>query len=219
MDIDQLYSRVGTTRASTAKAIELYEVKDHLRIERGNVDEDELLAAMIDTVTNMVEEISGYALIKQHRVLYLDDWSTSDCIRLPYPPLISITSSTAISDSSGAAVSYKNSTKDWNELSSTSWIADTVSRPGRLCLEYGETWPTATLHNVNPIAIRYTCGFSTSSTGVPRGFKAAMKIMVSDLYENRESFMVARQNDIVSLEGKTLMTVKTLLALNRIWGV
>lgn len=210
MNIENAYEKVEIIKASSIEPLTLEETKNHLRFELGETIEDDLLEAMIATVREYTEDYTGRALIKSHRAAYFNNWSTSACFRLPYPPLIAVTSSTAITGSSGAAIAYKDSTRGWNSFSSTSWIADTISTPlGRVCLEYDESWPSGTLHNVNPVKIHFTCGYSTSSTGIPKAIKTAMKVMVSDLYENRESFIVG--TIVGGFSGKTLMTVQSLL--------
>ena len=215
MKIENAYEKTEIIKASSVEPLSLQEVKSHLRIELGETDEDDLLEAMITTVREYTEDYTGRALIRSHRAAYFDNWSTNHCCLLPYPPLVAITSSTAITgNSSGAAVAYKDSTRGWNSFSSTGWIADTVSIPGRLCLEYDEDWPTKTLHNVNPIKVHFTCGYSTSSTGIPKTIKSAMKIMISDLYEQRESFIVGTA--VADFSDRTLMTVKSLLANYRV---
>lgn len=209
------YTRVEMIRATTAEPLTLEELKDHLRMERGYMREDDMLEALQQTGRQNVEELTGRALMKQHRAVYYDDWSTSDHLVLPYPPLIAITSSTGIADnSSGAAVAYKDSTRGWNSFSSTAWIADTVREPGRLCLEYGADWPSSGLHNVNPIKIHYTCGYSTSSTGVPRVIRTAMKMMIGHWYEKREQYLVGQGFTVLEIPG----AVKSLLSPYRVWG-
>jgi len=214
--IEDVYERVETVKASTVEPLTLEEVKDHLRIERGETAEDDLLSALISATRQFTEDYTGRALIRRHLAVYFDDWSTEDCVRLPFPPLVAITSSTAVTDSSsGAAVAYKDSTRGWNSFSSTGWVADTVSEPGRLCLEYDENWPTDVLHNVNPIKIHFTCGYSTSSTGVPQPIRSAMKMAINHLYENREQYVVGYGGvGAIEVPG----TVKTLLNDYRIYG-
>ena len=209
------YTRVETIRATTAEPLPLEELKIHLRMEPGYTDEDDMLDALRQTARQNVEELTGRALMKQHKAVYFDGWGMSDCLMLPYPPLVAVTSSTSITgNSSGAAVAYKDSTRGWNSFSSTAWIADTVREPGRLCLEYGADWPSESLHNVNPIKIQYTCGYSTVSSEVPRAIRTAMKMMIGSWYENREQYFAGQGYTVLEIPG----SVKTLLTPYRVWG-
>ncbi len=65
------------------------------------------------------------------------------------------------------------------------YIQDIVSEPGRIVLNYGQSWPIVTLNTVNPIAITYICGYSDVSA-IPESIKQGMKIDISDMYEHRE---------------------------------
>jgi len=80
---------------------------------------------------------------------------------------------------------------------------DTDREPGRIILAYGKSWPSTTLHPRNPIHIYYDCGW-TDPAHVPAMLKVAMKLLISDMYENREP-------TIVGVGVATLKTVDRLI--------
>lgn len=185
--------RVKISSSSTGEPLDLEEVKDHLRIEVGQTDEDSYLLNLIRTARNRVEDITHRKLMRQTVQYYRDDWSTGympdlpygyggSCISLPYPPFSTDTAPT---------ITYKDADSSTITLSSTVYVCDSANEPGRICLDYDEDWPTTILHNVNPICIQYQCGYN-GSTNVPPEIKHAMLLIISDLYENRESMVVGQ---------------------------
>ena len=100
---------------------------------------------------------------------------------------------------------------DATGTASTYYIVETNGEMcGRIVLPYGATWPSFTAYPSNPIAIRYICGWTTRAL-VPYKIKAALKLICSDLYSNREAQIVSGQN---YQENKTVMR---LLASARLW--
>ena len=71
---------------------------------------------------------------------------------------------------------------------------------GKVVLPYGGTWPSGTLYPSNPIVIRFVAGWTTAAL-VPYKIKAALKLICSDLYTNREGQVLSgldyRQNKAV----------------------
>src|SRR5690606_14420890 len=137
-------------------------------------DEDTLITGLIAAARETVETFAGRALITQTWELVLDDWPDSDTIKLPRPPLQSVTSVTYVDE---AGVSHT--------LSSASYIVDTDSEPGRLVLKAGESWPSETLQAANGVRVRYAAGYGAAAA-VPEKFKLAVKLLAVHWYENRE---------------------------------
>lgn len=172
--------KILTVTPSTWKAVTLADTKAHLRITSTN--QDDMINDLITIATDRVEGITNRALTKKKLRLYIDNWPCGDSIELPYPPL---------STSTDAVIQYKDKDSSTITLSSTVYRMDAVSEPGRVCLDYNESWPTGTLHNVNPISVQYLCGY-TATSNVPERLKQAVKIFVEDMYENTGSVVVGR---------------------------
>jgi len=194
---------VLSTDASTGEPLTLEEVKTHLRLEIGDAEEDEYLDDLITVARQRVEYLTGRQLMPESHYYYLDDWSIDggDYIYIPDAPLRSIPSS---------GVYYTDNDGDSTTFTSTAWAVDTVSEPGRLVLNFNDSWPSDVLDDNNPIRIQYVCGYSTRSK-IPKAIKQAMRIMVSDMYENRESYVMGQ-----TVSDK-LDTIRALLSPYRIW--
>lgn len=164
--------RVKLITAPASEPLTLVEAKLHLRVDVA--DDDTLIAALITAARQYCEGVLWRALMPQTWELYLDEWPCEE-IELPKPPLQSVTS-----------VKYTNSIGATTTMDAGDYTVDTASEPGRVVLNYGELWPTVTLATANPIAIRYVCGYADAAH-VPETVKAAMKLLIGHLYENREA--------------------------------
>lgn len=195
--------RTAVVTSATGEPLTLEEVKDHLRLEQGETAEDEYLDTLVTVARQQVEDYTGRKLMPETRYLYLDNWQQSysdEYIYIPDPPLRSIPTT---------GVYYTDSDGDSTTMSSTAWATDTAGEPGRLVLDYNDDWPTDVLDDNNPIRIEYNCG-SSDRAAIPKAVKQAMKIMVSDMYENRETYVIGQSVGTVD-------TVKALLAPYRVW--
>ena len=193
--------------SATGEPITLEDVKNHLRLELGETDEDDLLNGLIVSARQQVEALTGRKLMPQTWKVYFDSWPEGnkyDHFDIPYPPLRSIPSTGLV---------YTSSTSGSTTLSSTAWASDIVSEPGRLVLDYNDDWPTETLHNNNPIAIEFQCGYSTTNN-IPETLKLAMKLIIGHGYENRENVTVTPSG--MNMQ-ETPWAVKTLLAPYRMF--
>lgn len=156
----------------TTEPVSLTEAKLHLRLDID--DDDTLVTALIQTAREEAEQLTRRALITQTWDLVMDDWPASDGITLPLGQLQSVTGVYYTDDN---AVTYT--------LSSSLYLVDTYSEPGRLRLKSGETWPSDSLAAVNGVRVRFVAGY-TSASMVPAPIRQAMLLRIGDLYENRE---------------------------------
>jgi uncharacterized phiE125 gp8 family phage protein len=152
--------------------------------------------------------ILGRCLVPQTWDLTVDRFPHCREIALRLPPIISIVSVSYI-DTDGATQVMDSS--DY-ELS-----ADKVSRP-RLRLAYDADWPTTRDHP-DSVTIRMLCGYDSGNSpqdaaGVPEDIKSATLLIISDLYQNRETGGVGA----VAFEYKTSATVDSLLSKYRLLG-
>ncbi len=182
----------------TEEPINLEEAKAHLRVDIE--DDNAIILNLITVARQYAEAVTGRALITQTWNYYLDDWpADKDYIEIPLPPLRTSTS-----------VQYTDYNAVVTTLGTTEYIVDTNNIPGRIVLPYGETWPTATLYPSNPINILFTCGHGTPND-IPEGIKQAMKVDLSDLYEQRESIVIGQP--VAHLD-----TIERLYMPYRIWS-
>ena len=147
--------------------------KDHARISTDA--DDDYIDGLIKTVRRQVEQITNRALITQTWIYYMDAWPQGDYFELPYPPLQTVTS-----------VKYLESDATISTMSSGEYIVDNDSEPGRIVLDYGETWPSETLLPSNPIYTEYVCGYGDDRLDIPDDIRHAMLMLCAHYYEMRE---------------------------------
>jgi uncharacterized phiE125 gp8 family phage protein len=158
--------------APTVEPISLLEAQEHLRLD---VDDDAgLVTNLIQTAREYCEAYQGRAFITQTWYLWLDEWP--ECIKMPLPPLVSVTS-----------IKYYSTANVEATMSASDYYVDTNSTPGRIVLAYGKTWPSTTLRTANGICVEFVCGYGATGATVPAAVRQAILLMVGHLYENREA--------------------------------
>jgi len=77
-----------------------------------------------------------------------------------------------------AQVYYTDTDYTQNTFSTDYYNVDTSSEPGRIVLEYGDNWPTASLSPENPIEIEFTCGYGANAVQAITGATNASPIVL-----------------------------------------
>lgn len=180
----------------TAPAIEpvtTAEAKAHLRVDIA--DDDTLIDNLVKAAREQAESFTGRALLTQTWEYALDGFPAENHIDLPKPPLQSVTSVTYY-DTDGAAHTF----------AATSYYVDKSMEPGRLVLDYGETWPSETLRpSSGAVVIKFKAGYGDAATTVPQSIRQAILLLVGHWYEAREAIIVG------TISTELPMTVKYLL--------
>jgi uncharacterized phiE125 gp8 family phage protein len=164
--------------APAAEPLDLeFDAKPHLRVDFD--DDDAYIGGLITAVREHIEktEISS-ALITQTWELVLDNWPGVE-LRLPKPPLQSVTSIQYYDIDDNPAVTVDSST----------YLVDADSWPGRICLRDGQSWPSVTLREIGGVVIRFVAGYGDADD-VPAPIRQAMQLILSDWYENRENTLI-----------------------------
>jgi hypothetical protein len=202
--------------------VDLPVVKQHLRVDSG--DEDALIQLYIDAAQGMIDGPAGWlgrCIGQQELQLRLDGfphaiwgwdndagglfWGSdpgfggrvgSGRIKLPYPPLIAVSS-----------VTYEDSTGTTQTLPSADYLASDEG----LEASYGSSFPNGRWEP-NAVSIEYSAGYTT----VPSTIVSAVLLMVGDLYSNRETTLDARGAGVAAVPMST--TVEALLAPFRVFG-
>jgi len=183
--------------APTADLVTLAQAKAQLNVEPLNTADDALIQAMIAAAMAHLDGpagVLGRALGSQAWTLYLDGFP-SGVIRLPLPPLISV-----------GAVAYIDAAGVTQTLASAKYQVLAGER-AELRPAYGLSWPSARC-TPRAVTITFTCGFADVAALKLDPIRAAIKLMVGDLYGNRESVSVGA----VAAEIPMSLTVQRLLA-------
>lgn len=167
--------RLRLIERTDVEALTAVEVKDHLRVTFDGED-----AAIEDWIKSAREYLDGptgilgRALFTQTWELVLDAFPCADAIILPLPPLQSVTSITYL-DPEGAS----------QTLSTDVYGVDDSGVEGVIFRKAGQSWPS-TLCQRGAVVVRFVAGYGDTAEDIPRRLVAAMKLHISDLFENRE---------------------------------
>ena len=134
----------------TLEPLTLAEATSHLRVDLN--DDDDLITDLITAAREYAETVTRRALLTQTWDLKLDAFpaSSGTPVRLPFPPLQSVTS-----------IQYVDTNGDTQTWSSDDYIVDAPSGPqavqGRITPAYQESYPT-TRGIINAVTIRFVTG-------------------------------------------------------------
>jgi uncharacterized phiE125 gp8 family phage protein len=160
--------------APVERVITLAETRQHLRVD--HPDDDDLILGLIDAATAYFDGrdgILGRAMATQIWELVLDAFP-DDAIQIPLPPLQSV-----------AAVQYYDVGGTLQTLNPSTYYVDNVSQPGWVTTIASADWPE-TLDGANAVIVRFSAGYGGAAS-VPASLKAAMKLFIGHLYNNREA--------------------------------
>jgi len=160
--------------APAGEPVTVEEARAHCRID-GNQD-DELLYMLTRTAREYAEAYTGRSFVSTTWELRVDQFPLY--FQLPKAPLASVTSITYI-DVQGATQTLSAG------LYQVVADAGPFAQPGKIFQAYNATWPSSRGH-IDDVRIRYVAGYG-AATDVPMAIKAAIKLMIAHLYENREA--------------------------------
>lgn len=172
--------------APVAEPVTTQEAKDWLRV--GGATEDTLIDSLVTAARQKAEEFLRGALVDTTFDYGLDQLPGTDRIVLPVSPLSSVTSVTSYDEASVSTV-----------FASSKYHVDTLSKPGRVVLINGETWPTD-LRPWMGLVIRFVAGYGAAATDVPVWAKKAIERTVATWFENREDLMTTGGVNLEKLE-------------------
>lgn len=168
--------------------ITLEQARLHLKVDAEGSPpshpDDDLIEAQIAAATEFAENYLGYAIASQQLKLYLDSFPSSDTITLPRSHLISIDT-----------VEYYDTDGVLQEWASSNYEADTHSEEGRLLRLPDIYWPDTQVR-YQSVRITYTAGYPSQGSppdyleNIPKSIIAAIKLFLTDLYEQRQELIV-----------------------------
>lgn len=186
-----------TTTDTGFEPVSMQQVKDHLRVTYE--EDDALIYSLLVAAREYVEKTTAQAVIPQEiKAYYKALPHYEDSLNLPLSNAVAVVSVKYL-DGSGAQIT----------LSSDEYYL-TVGQPSRVYFSNGVT---GALEQPDAVEIVYSAGFGPTPFKVfPQVIRAAILIMVGDLYENREAQIVGT---IVAQN----LTVDRLLNQNRELGL
>ncbi len=194
----------------TEPAIEpltLEEIEEHLRLsETSTGSEDALLLIFLTASRRYCELDQAHAYIEQTWNLVLDDFPRGGFIKIPRPPLMSVTHVKSYGIGGTAAT-----------MTAGRYYVDTDSKPGGVHLLSGESWPSTPGQPAAGVEVQFVAGFGSAASSVPGEVKQAIQLVIGHMYEHREGSDVEKMTpDWIK---KSFMGVDAILGLDRIWKV
>jgi uncharacterized phiE125 gp8 family phage protein len=187
-------------------------------------DDDDFLQAVLDAAVAQIDPAGGgwleRALRTQTWELRLDRFPAHE-IRLPYPPLIAITS-VIYTDTGGTTQTL---------AATTGYRVIDGGRSGKSFLRppYNGCWPVSRCDS-DAVKIRYTCGYAlTPSDSMPAPIKQAVLLMGRALYDIGKRDMTLSQDTVVGVRSRSYavtaeaaqlarQAAENLLSTYRVWG-
>ncbi|MGI9159861.1 MAG: head-tail connector protein [Saprospiraceae bacterium] len=153
--------------------ISLADAKLHLRVEHNA--EDAYIPLLVDTAEALVAGRDGWtgrALMPQTWRLTLNAFPEHECLRLPLPPLVSVSS-----------VTYYDAANALQTFNAADYSVLANDTPGRIELNALASWPV-TYRRPDAVQVVFSCGYA-SAAAVPPAIRQAALIVLAALYANR----------------------------------
>jgi uncharacterized phiE125 gp8 family phage protein len=161
----------NVTTPPAIEPVTLEEVKLWGRIDGS--EEDDILDSLISTVRENMELYLGRALISQTLTMYLDYWP-GNIVKLPRPPLISVTSISTLDESDAATI-----------YDSDNYYLMTNAVPGEIIIKQGVEFPYNYDRDRGGFKIIWVAGYGALASNVPATIRDAIKQWVVDSFDNR----------------------------------
>jgi len=169
--------------APTESALSLADAKAHLKVDLD--DDDHLIASLITAITAHLDGADGIL----GRTLAPQTWELVEhafpptALSVPLPPLIEIES-----------IKYLDPAREEQTLAPDKYrVIDGGWGRALIIPAYDAGWP-ATASELDAVRIRFRCGYQNASSpprlAVPEPIIQAMKLMLSDYYDQRGSVVV-----------------------------
>ena len=161
-------------------------------------DEDSLLAIYIATARQHVEADTARALITQTWDWKMDSFPFRWPVEVLRAPLSSVTSVKYLdsdnSEQTWAAANYRVTAP-----------SGTHAEPGTIGLAYGVTLPT--VYPVDhAVTIRFVAGYGASGSSVPAALRAAILLLIGEMYERRTESIVGTTSTQVEFSVDALLS-------------
>jgi uncharacterized phiE125 gp8 family phage protein len=169
---------------AVVEPISVVEAKAHLRITDSYSDTE--IYKHIKTARQHIENVTRRRLVQQTWDYTLAEFPIGD-ILLPIQPVSSVTSVSYV-DGTGATATFTTGASP--DVVKYDVITDGPRT--RIFPKYNVSWPTTRVHG-NAVTVRFVCGYEPTTASppdytanIPPDLIACLKLIIGDLYENRE---------------------------------
>jgi len=161
--------------APVLEPITLQEAKDWIRYEDSL--QNDAITSLIKTARREVEAWTNVILIDSVYEYYVNRFTNK--IKFPISTV----------QSSGLVVTYQDTADVEQTVDSSVYGLDNVSAINELFEKVnGAQWPCDVIQEPNAVKISFTAGFGALQSDVPDDAKTVIKLMVSYMFINRESY-------------------------------
>lgn len=186
--------------APASEPVTTAEAKTHLRVDSS--DDDTYIDTLVKSARMWIERTNGLALVNTTYDGSINAFPHTDgAIIIPKYPLSSVTSITYYDDDLSTSTVF----------SSSSYQVDTRTRPPRIVIKNGSSWPTDSLRLSSGVVVRFVAGFGATAASVPEDIKHAVKLLVGSMYAHRGPEVTG------TIVAKIGFAVDSLLAPHRLW--
>jgi uncharacterized phiE125 gp8 family phage protein len=156
------------------------DIEMHARLNAGE-DDPILLDSIIKAATSRAQDFMCRALSPQTWCMTLEDFpGLVSSIALPYPPITAIDS-----------IKYYDTAGVQQTLSSTKYVLE-LGEPAYITpARSAYLWPSTDAYRMNTVEIQFQCGYATEAS-IPEEIKRGICFLVSQMYDNRETFEVSQ---------------------------
>jgi len=169
-----MFDRLRRISAPAENPVALSEVKQRLRIDINDADEDADIEMMIADAVARIDGPHGVgiAMVSQQWELRLDYFPY--IIELPLYPVISVDS-----------ITYVDGNGTEQTVAAVDYQTDIYSNPARIKPAYAHTWPTPRA-DLATVKVTFTAGYGAAAD-VPADLKQAILLTIGHAYAHRES--------------------------------
>lgn len=185
----------SVTTAPVPEPVTLADAKLHLRID--STDDDTLITALIKAARENVEASCERALMPQSWTERLDSFPQRGyCgpVVRPFDDRIYLRGGVV---SAVTSVKYIDVDGVEQTLDPLAYVANLTAEPATIAPVYGTSWP-ATRDEHGSVSVLYAVGY-TDADAVPASLKAAILLIVGDLYANR-----TKQQDVELFDNRAV---------------
>lgn len=171
--------------APGAEVVTLEDMRDHLRVvAQGSPEthpEDDMIDLYRQAAIGMVDGKDGFlgrALVTQTWALTLAAFPAGRVLKLPLPPLRSVTS-----------IVYRDGDDASQTFAAANYYVDTAATPGLVQLTPSASWPQ-TYDRPDAVTVTFDAGYGAAKTDVPELIRWYIQVQAAAMFRDREPTVI-----------------------------